>query len=71
MPLEAIKQEKETSQSLIRRFTKRLQRSGLLNRARKNRFRQKPKSKQMAKRAAMRREEVKKKYEQAKKMGKL
>jgi len=71
MALEIFKQERETSQSLVRRFQKRIQQSGLLLRARKIRFRQRRKSEQMKKRAALRREELKKEYEKLKKLGKI
>ena len=71
MPLEIFKQERETSQSLVRRFQKRIQQSGLLLQARKIRFRQRRKSEQMKKRAALRREELKKEYEKLKKLGKI
>jgi len=71
MALEVKKQEKETSQSLIRRFTRSIQRSGILLRARKIRFRGREKSRQMKKRAALRRTEIKKEYEKLKKLGKI
>jgi len=71
MALEILKQERESSQSLVRRFQKRIQQSGLLLRARKTRFRQRRKSEQMKKRAALRREELKKEYEKLKKLGKI
>ena len=71
MPLEVKKQERETSQSLVRRFQKRVQQSGLLRRARKIRFRERKKSEQMKKRAALRRQELKKEYERKQKMGEL
>jgi len=70
MALEIKKRERETAQSLIRRFSRRVRESGLLIRARKIRFRGKEKSKQMKKRAALRREEIKKEYERLEKMGK-
>jgi len=70
MPLEVKKQERETSQSLIRRFTRSIQQSGILLRARRVRFKKKEKSEQMKKRAALRREEKKKEYEKLKKLGK-
>lgn len=69
MSLEAKKGERENSQSLVRRFAKRVKKSGLLQRARKVRFRHKQKSHQMEKRAALRREEKKKEYEKLKKLG--
>lgn len=71
MILEVKKQNRETSQALIRRFSRRIQRSGILLRARKIRFRKKEKSKQMKKRAALRREEIKKEYEKLRKLGKV
>lgn len=70
MTLEVKKQAGETPQALIRRFNRRLQRSGVLLRARKVKFRDRKKSKQMKKRAALRREELKKEYEMLKKLGK-
>ncbi len=69
MALEVTKQERETPQSLIRRFSRRVQQSGILFRARKIRFRQKKKSEQMEKRAALRREERKRGLEKLKKLG--
>jgi len=69
MSLEVKKQERETPQSLIRRFTKRVQRSGVLLRARQSRYRKRPKSKQMKKRAALRREQLRKEYQRLKKLG--
>lgn len=71
MVLEIKKQERETSQSLVRRFGKRIQQSGILLRARRNRFRKRPKSHQAKKRAALRREELKEEYKKLKKLGKL
>ena len=71
MHLEVTKQERETSQSLVRRFGRRVQQSGLLVRARKLRFRKKKKSQGAQKRAALRREEVSKEYQKLKKLGKL
>jgi ribosomal protein S21 len=71
MVLEVKKQLRETSQSLVRRFGRRVQQSGILMRARHVRFRQRPKSKEAQKRAALRKQELKKKYEQLKKLGKL
>lgn len=70
MPLEIKKEGRETSQNLVRRFTKRMKQSGILLRARKIRFRQREKSHQMKKRSALRREQLKKEYEILEKMGK-
>jgi len=69
MSLEAKKQERENSQGLIRRFKKRVQKSGILRRARKIRFRQSSKSKEMKKRTALRREKLRAEYEKLEKLG--
>jgi hypothetical protein len=69
MALEVRKKERETSQSLVHRFTQRIQKSGILLRARKIRFRERGKSEQLKKRAALRREEMKKRYEKLQKLG--
>lgn len=70
MVLEIKKEGRETSQNLVRRFSRRMKQSGILLRARKSRFKKKPKSKQMKKRSALRREELKKEYEKMEKLGK-
>ncbi len=70
MPLEVKKQDRETSQGLVRRFSRRMKQSGILLSARKVRFFEKTKSKQMKKRSALRREQLRKEYELADKMGK-
>ena len=66
--LKVTKREKETSQSLVRRFTQKVQKSGILRWARKRKFFIRPKSQQMKKRAALRREEIKKEYEKKRKL---
>ncbi len=71
MGLEVKKQERESSQALIRRFTKKVQQSGILRRARNVRFHKPSKSKQMKRRAALRREKLKAEYERLKKLGQL
>lgn len=71
MALEISKQERESSQSLVRRFSKRVKLSGILLRARSIRFHTRPKSKQMKKRSALKREELKREYERLKKLGKI
>ena len=70
MSLEIKKEGRETSQNLVRRFSRRMKQSGILLRARKARFKEKPKSRQMKKRSALRREELKKEYEMLEKLGK-
>jgi len=71
MVLKIKKEPRETPQSLVRRFSKRIQQSGILLEARKGIFRKRPKSRQAKKKAALRREELKKEYEKLKKLGKL
>jgi len=71
MALEIRKKEKETTQNLIRRFTRGIQQSGILLRARKTQFKRKKKSDGLKKKAALRREEKKQEYEKLKKLGKL
>ncbi len=71
MPLEVRKKERETSQSLARRFAKSIQQSGILLRARKTRFKQKEKSRDMKRKVALRREETKKEQEKLEKSGKI
>ncbi len=70
MPLKVEKQERETSQSLSRRFSRKMKMSGILIQARKNRFHQRQKSKQMKKESALRRDELRKEYETMEKMSK-
>jgi len=71
MPLEVKRQNRETSQGLVRRFGQRLQRSGILRKARKNRFKNRHKSDQAKKRQALRKEELRKEYTKMEKLGKL
>ncbi|PIR02406.1 MAG: hypothetical protein CO031_01345 [Candidatus Nealsonbacteria bacterium CG_4_9_14_0_2_um_filter_37_38] len=68
MAIEVRKQLKESSQGLIHRFSQRVQQSGVLIRARGNRFKIKPKSRQMKRKAALRREKLRKEYEKLKKL---
>ncbi len=70
MSLEIKKEGRETSQNLVRRFSRRMKQSGILLRARKSRFWEKSKSPQMKKRSALRREELKREYEKLEKLGK-
>ncbi|MDO8663293.1 MAG: hypothetical protein Q7K28_00415 [Candidatus Wildermuthbacteria bacterium] len=70
MPLEVKKQNRETSQGLVRRFTRGVQQSGILLRARAIRFKKREKSGDMKKKAALRRVEKKREYNLLEKMGK-
>lgn len=69
--VEVVRKEKETSESLIRRFTRRLQQSGVLVQARKTRFRTKGKTKRQQREGALYREKVKKEVDKLKKLGKF
>lgn len=71
MVLEVKKQSGETSQALIRRFQKIVQESGILVRARKIMFRERKKSENLKREAALRREKMKKEYERLRKLGKI
>ncbi len=64
------KQLRETSQSLVYRFTKAVQKSGVLVEARKRRFTKRNKSENMERRAALVKVEKKKEFDKAKKLGK-
>ncbi|MEK7542150.1 MAG: hypothetical protein AAB524_00440 [Patescibacteria group bacterium] len=71
MTFEIIKHERETNQSLIRRFTKRLRESGILVGVKKSVFRHRQKSKQMVRRATLRRLEKQKEYQRLLKLGQI
>ena len=71
MPLKTKKQAKESTQGLIRRFSRKMRKSGILIEARKKRFVKRDKSTQLKKRAALRKNELKEKYENLKKLGRL
>ena len=70
MAFEIKRQERDSNQGLIRRFSKRLKSSGVLIKARQSRFRGRAKSAQMKKRAALRKIEKKKEYAKLAKLGK-
>ncbi|MFA5228210.1 MAG: 30S ribosomal protein S21 [Candidatus Paceibacterota bacterium] len=65
------KQTRENSQSLVYRFTKAVQKSGVLIEARKRKFTEKPKSKNLKKKGALIRIGKKKEFEKSKKLGKI
>ena len=67
--LKVQRKGKESVHSLIYRFTKGIQESGVLVHARKIRFKERRKSEEAKKRAALRREQLKKEYEKLKKLG--
>ena len=70
MALQVRRQERETSQGLVRRFGQRFQRSGILNRAKKLKFFRSPKSETAKKKSALRREQMRKEFEMQQKMAK-
>jgi hypothetical protein len=69
--IEVKKKDRETSESLIRRFSRRIQQSGVLVQARKTRFRTEEKSKREIREGAMYKVKVKKVVDRLKKMGKF
>ena len=58
MALQVVKKEKETSQSLVHRFTKVVRQSGVLLQVRKSQFHKRAKSALAKKRSALRKVEV-------------
>ena len=71
MPITVRKKEKESVQSLLRRFSRRIQQSGVLVRARRGRFYVSPATKRQKKLSALHRQEVQKERENLYKLGKL
>ena len=70
MPVQVTKKDKETSQNLVRRFTKTVRQSGVLLQIRKGRFFKRAKSDLANKRSALRRVELKAEKKRADKMAK-
>lgn len=71
MVIEVKRRERENPRSLLRRFTRRIQQSGLLIRARKARFREKERTKRERRTSALRRTRIGKEKEKLRKMGLL
>lgn len=69
--LKISRRRKESPHSLVRRFKKAVQESGILVRKRKKQYHHRAKSQEAKKKAALRKREIKKKYERLKKLGKL
>lgn len=69
--IEVRRREKESVESLLRRFTRRVQQSGVLIEARKSQFRQPKKSKLRIRQEAIKRDEIKAEKEKLRKLGKL
>ncbi len=68
--VEVKKKDNESFESLLRRFNRKIQQSGVLVRARKTRFFEQPKSRNLQKVAARRRSHLRAEREELKKMGK-
>ena len=69
--VEVKKKDGESFESLLRRFNRKIQQSGVLVRARKIRFHTPTKSKNLQRESALRRMANREKREELKKMGKL
>lgn len=69
--VEVKRKEGESFESMLRRFNRKIQQSGVLVRARKTQFYQPPKSRNLARESARRRTELALERELLKKMGKL
>jgi len=71
MAIGVRRKEKEPVGSLLRRFTRRVQQSGVLLNARRARFYNKPKTKRQIKASALRREQLRSQRRDMMKMGLL
>ncbi len=71
MAIEVRKKDRETTGSLLRRFSRRVQQSGVLLRARRSRFYAKPKTKRQQKASALRREQLRGQRKEMIKLGLL
>jgi len=69
--IEVKKKPKETAESLIRRFSRRIQQSAVLVQARKNRFRRDEKSKTEKRQEALYKVKIRKEIDKLKKLGKF
>ena len=69
--IEVKKKDKESSENLIRRFSRRVQQSGVLLRVRKNRFRREDKSKIEKRNEALYKIKIRKEIDKLKKLGKF
>lgn len=69
--VEVKKNNQESTANLIRRFTKRVQGSGIINRLRKERYYKREKSEMVNRTAKLKKLEKKAKYETLLKLGKI
>ena len=68
--VEVKKKDNESFESLLRRFNRKIQQSGVLIRARRIRFFEPPKSRNLQKEAARRRAQIRVQKEELKRLGK-
>lgn len=69
--IELKKKEKESTLNLLRRFTKKVRQSGVLLKARKNKFRVRAKNKLKVKNSALRRERLRELRAEMAKLGEI
>jgi ribosomal protein S21 len=69
--IQVRKKEKESAESLIRRFSRRVQQSGVLRQVRKRRFHQPEKSRGARREEALYKVEIRKEISRLKKLGKF
>jgi ribosomal protein S21 len=69
--IEVKKSENESTIGLVRRFTKKIKESGVLNQARNLRFRKRPKSNLRKKKEAIKKAQKKQKMDYLRKLGKI
>ncbi|TAK95525.1 hypothetical protein EPO05_04015 [Patescibacteria group bacterium] len=69
--IEVRKKDRETSESLIRRFSRRVQQSGVLMRARRSRFREDLKNRREKRIEALYKVQIRKEIGKLKKLGKF
>ncbi|OGI21351.1 MAG: hypothetical protein A2808_01655 [Candidatus Moranbacteria bacterium RIFCSPHIGHO2_01_FULL_55_24] len=69
--IQVKKKEKETAESLIRRFSRRVQQSGVLRQVRKKRFHQTEKSRDKRRDEALYKVDIRKEISRLKKLGKF
>jgi ribosomal protein S21 len=69
--IQVRKKEKETAESLIRRFSRRVQQSGVLKQVRRLRFREEEKSRDKRRSEALYKVKIRKEINRLKKLGKF
>lgn len=69
--IQVKRKDRETAEGLIRRFSRRVQQSGVLRRVRKLRFRQGEKSKDERRNEALYKVKIRKEIDRLKKMGRF